>query len=319
MFSVDTLGLTFRDSKRTAFHRWYPYVQGFSADYVREVLARFGEARHIYDPFGGAGTTQLEASIKGIASSYSEINPFMRFVAETKINSSIWARKNFLCFEETCRQYLRKLERQSLRRYARKLSLQEYEDAFANRDFFEEEHLRDLLAARELVIETVGNSAESKSLLLLAVAANVVHASNMTRRADLRRRRADEYKNRVVDVSAYVSRTVTEMLHDLASADGPRVRTECATESAKAIGTVVTEAFDLSVTSPPYLNGTNYCRNTKLELWFLGWLADEDGLRTLRDTAIAAGINNVTRDRQPQTCFDSVEGVAGRLDTESGR
>src|SRR5579871_5912815 len=80
--SAETVGITFRDSKRTAFHRWYPYVQGFSAEYVREVLARFGAVKHVYDPFGGAGTTQLEASIQGIASSYSEINPFMRFVAE---------------------------------------------------------------------------------------------------------------------------------------------------------------------------------------------------------------------------------------------
>ena len=29
---------------------------------------------------------------------------------------------------------------------------------------------------------------------------------------------------------------------------------------------------DVIVTSPPYLNGTNYIRNTKLELWFLGYL-----------------------------------------------
>jgi DNA modification methylase len=314
-FPADTLGVTFRDSKRRAFHRWYPYVQGFSADYVREVLARFGPTLHIYDPFGGAGTTQLEASIQGIASSYSEINPFMRFVAETKINSSIWARRNSLLFEETCRQYLRRLEGRTLKQHARRLSLKKYDQAFGGRDFFEEEHLRDLLAARELAIEMAGNSAESKSLLLLAVATNVVQASNMTRRADLRRRRPDEYKNRVVDVIGAVTRTVTEMLHDIASPHGPQVATECACESAKDIGNQVSEIYDLSVTSPPYLNGTNYCRNTKLELWFLGWLEDEDGLRKFRDTAIAAGINNVTKGRKPLTCFDSVEAVATRLDT----
>jgi hypothetical protein len=76
----------------------------------------------------------------------------------------------------------------------------------------------------------------------------------------------------------------------------------------------VTDEFDLSITSPPYLNGTNYCRNTKLELWFCGWLENEDGLRKFRDTAIAAGINNVTRDRKPLTRFDSVEKIAVRLD-----
>ena len=29
------------------------------------------------------------------------------------------------------------------------------------------------------------------------------------------------------------------------------------------------------ITSPPYLNGTNYFRNTKLELWFLGYIKKE--------------------------------------------
>ncbi len=312
--SAETVGITFRDSKRTAFHRWYPYVQGFSAEYVREVLARFGAVKHVYDPFGGAGTTQLEASIQGIASSYSEINPFMRFVAETKINASIWARQTSPTFEEICRKYLTQIARGDLKKRARSVSLSNYERAFAGRDFFEDEHLRELLAARDLSIGITNRSPEAQSLLLLAIAANIVHASNMTRRADLRRRRTDEYKNRVVDVGAFVTRTVREMLADLVSSHGPQLSTTCVCESAKDVGNSVAEAFDLAITSPPYLNGTNYCRNTKLELWFCGWLDNEDGLRKFRDTAIAAGINNVTKNRKPLTQFDSVEAIAAQLD-----
>src|SRR5688572_195006 len=85
--SPTAVGVTFQASKRLPFHRWYPYVEGFSAAYVRDCLLRFSPLRNVYDPFGGAGTTQLEASILGVPSYYSEINPFMRFVAETKINA----------------------------------------------------------------------------------------------------------------------------------------------------------------------------------------------------------------------------------------
>jgi len=35
------------------------------------------------------------------------------------------------------------------------------------------------------------------------------------------------------------------------------------------------DGFDLILTSPPYLNGTNYFRNTKLELWITGFLENE--------------------------------------------
>ncbi len=52
--------------------------------------------------------------------------------------------------------------------------------------------------------------------------------------------------------------------------------------------------MDAIITSPPYLNGTNYFRNTKIELWFLRELSSKAGLRILRDAAITSGINDVT-------------------------
>ena len=313
----DGVGITFRDSKRAPFHRWYPYVQGFAYDYVREVIQRFRPAACIYDPFGGAGTTQLEASMMGIASTYSEINPFMRFVAETKINSSIWAKHNASKFEKVATGYLKQLECGDLKQLSKKVSLDNYTKAFRGRDFFEERHLRELLAARDLAVEVSGNSSEIRSLLLLAVAANVVHASHMTRRSDLRRRRANEYKTRVVNVTAFVSGTLQRFLHDLASSSGPKIPTQYVCGDARDIGSESVEKFDLSVTSPPYLNGTNYCRNTKLELWFMGWLTAEIDLREFRRVAITAGINNVTKSSKPKLAFEPVEAVAARLDTEA--
>ena len=52
--------------------------------------------------------------------------------------------------------------------------------------------------------------------------------------------------------------------------------------------------MDAVVTSPPYLNGTNYFRNTKIELCFLGHLTQKSDLRRFRDSAITACINDVT-------------------------
>ncbi len=56
------------------------------------------------------------------------------------------------------------------------------------------------------------------------------------------------------------------------------------------------ERFDLAVTSPPYLNGTNYFRNTKIELWLLGLIDGESDLAGYHAQAVAAGINNVSRE-----------------------
>ena len=90
------VGLTFRDSKNLPIHRWYPYVEGFSADYVQAKLHSYGKnIKAVYDPFGGAGTVQLESSKMGIPSYFSEVNPFMAFIALTKVNSTDGARNNF--------------------------------------------------------------------------------------------------------------------------------------------------------------------------------------------------------------------------------
>nr|MCR4966132.1 hypothetical protein [Bacteroidales bacterium] len=69
------------------------------------------------------------------------------------------------------------------------------------------------------------------------------------------------------------------------------------TENAKDIGKVspVNLISDV-ITSPPYLNGTNYFRNTKLELWFLKHIKTEMDLRYFRDKALTSGINDVKRE-----------------------
>jgi hypothetical protein len=85
-------------------------------------------------------------------------------------------------------------------------------------------------------------------------------------------------------------------------------------EDARCIPEAYRQTFSLAVTSPPYLNGTNYFRNTKLELWYLGFIHSERDLAEYRRRAITAGINNVSLSRRVEHSFGDVEKVATRLD-----
>ena len=140
------LGVTFRDSLRQRVFGWYPYVEGFSATYTRDAILRY-QPRTVYDPFGGSGTTQLAASCLGVPSFYSEVNPFMCFVAETKVTASRWARSNLTAFKDACTGFASYLSSKRFARDAERVDLSGYEAAFPERDFFEEEHIRQLLAA----------------------------------------------------------------------------------------------------------------------------------------------------------------------------
>lgn len=309
------LGVTFQETKRNPVHRWYPYVEGFSASYVQDVLLRGGtRPQSVYDPFGGAGTTMLAASIMGIPSHYSEINPFMSFVADTKLRCAAWARHHLDDFCAIAEDFCLELSAPSFRSRAKRTDPEVIERAFPGRDFFEAPHLRDLLAARELADEVGVQSPEAGQLLLLTCAANAVKSSNMTRRADLRRRRADEYRTRDVNVAAFLRRSIQEVVDDIATlpesmADATFISSDC-----RSLPDDATETFDLAMTSPPYLNGTNYFRNTKLELWLLRFLNHESELTGFRRQTICAGINDVGKDRPEPRKFDGAERVARQLD-----
>ena len=137
----------------------------------------------------------------------------------------------------------------------------------------------------------------------------------MTRRADLRRRRPDEYKNRVIDVPLFITDKLVQIQLDLASGkEKPQKSVFLVTEDSRLLNSQYSGLFDMAITSPPYLNGTNYCRNTKLEQWFLGFLSHEKHLHQLRKNLVCAGINNVTRNRKLNHQFPAVDEVASRLD-----
>jgi len=264
-----SVGLTFRDSKTRPVHRWYPYVEGFSADYVRAKITAGELPKRIYDPFGGAGTTTLEASLLGIPSYFAEVNPFMAFIARTKVKATKWARQNLDALEEYTHWYLRALDAPDFHNRVESADLNPYYEAFPDRDFFEEGHLKQLIAARELVAEMTAGCEAVRGLFFLAIAANVVNCSHMTRRADLRRRRDDEYKTRVVKPIEFLSAKINEIASDIRTVNLDIADTTQISTDARTVPSEYEQAFTLAITSPPYLNGTNYFRNTKLELWFL--------------------------------------------------
>ena len=305
--------MTFSHSKKRPYHRWYPYVEGFSSDYLKNIFFRERSVGNVFDPFAGCGTTLLEASTLGIPSFYSEVNPFMSFVTQTKINGSIALKENWSQSRQALLRYLSLLDSDVFSEFALKVSLREYEAAFPKRDYFVTRDLKELLAARDLAATRFSDSPPVRDLILLALASVTVACSNMTRRADLRRRRPGEYKTRVVDVPKSVHTKLTEMISDLDDAQPPSARTTCVSQNALAIPTEYTGSFEMAITSPPYLNGTNYLRNTKLELWLLGYISAERDLRPLREATVPSGITEVMRSTGLKH-YDVVEEIAVELD-----
>jgi DNA methylase len=295
----------FGSNRKRPFHRWYPFVEGYSADLVARALVGGPSKGVVLDPFGGSGTTALAAAIAGRDSIFVEVNPYMAWVADVKINQARMAAR-----EPGTETDLRKLADSISKKNFRGMTKHPFLTVNESRKYFSADTAAAVVGTLELIDTAL--SGPTREIARLAVAASLVPTSYMVRRTDLRKRTPSD------PAPLNFIPTVVENLRSFAD--------DIATDGEKILGTASHIATDVRgqwkaspkasvvVTSPPYLNGTNYCRNTKLELLALGFISSEQDLRDLRVASISAGINNVSRRRSVADEIDDVERVARKLD-----
>src|SRR5208283_1493653 len=87
--ALEVVGHTtnFLDNMRLPVHRWFRYSAGFSAEWVKWLLAeRNGNELRVLDPFVGSGTTCLACDEMGVPSYGLEAHPFVHRVARAKLS-----------------------------------------------------------------------------------------------------------------------------------------------------------------------------------------------------------------------------------------
>jgi hypothetical protein len=86
---IEVVGHTsnFLNNMRLPVHRWFRYSAGFSAEWVKWLLAeRNGSQLRVLDPFVGSGTTCLACDEMGVPSYGLEAHPFVHRVARAKLS-----------------------------------------------------------------------------------------------------------------------------------------------------------------------------------------------------------------------------------------
>lgn len=295
------------DSNRTRpFHRWYPFVEGYSAELVERALSEPAPDGLVLDPFGGSGTTALTAATLGRDSLYAEVNPYLAWIADVKINQAR-AVAGTPGATAGLRNLATEVENGHLPAFEQDHPLLV---ADQKRGYFPDDTARRVLELLALIDKSLTGSV--CEVARLAVATSLIPASQMIRRTDLRKRVPSDPSP--VPFRPLVAQCLRDFADDI---DQSGVKLA---GSARRIATDVRASWDdnpqisVIVTSPPYLNGTNYCRNTKLELLALGFMSGEDDLKSLRTASISAGINNVSKRRTVALEISCVEPIARQLD-----
>lgn len=278
---------TFILNKNEPIHRWYSYLEGYSSCLIDDLICSIGvdNIKTIYDPFCGTGTTALVASKYGIESYYSETNPFMRMVIETKINCVKRLRESSVGGIHL-RTFLESLNQYKYQRRVKAPVWDGFEKYFDDKVLFQ---IQDLKAEVNQIEDD-----DSRHVAMVILASVIVRASKMTRQGDLRFAKNGEKSEADWDIVGNYKKKIEEAIIDIEDTDCPIITgTTCLGEDSRNID--AENIIDCVITSPPYLNGTNYVRNTKLELKLCDFVVSENDLPMFHSKGIIAGINNVSK------------------------
>lgn len=262
----------FSRNKTLPIHRWVPWIAGFSSDFVSDVIRKYAPNHNstVLDPFAGVGTTLLEAKLHDHNSIGFEINPYAVFACRVKLNSDrIFVADLLNEIDKFYRYYIACLKSNSL---PKNLPPKGFK---TRSEFYSPEILKKVL----IVLDFIDNIADEliRDLFRLAFASTMVTYSNYSYEPSLGRR-THAGKGTIDDcpVEQVIGKKLSEMVEDIIwfkkelddKAPIPRIIPDSFFEFKKYLSP---ETVDLVITSPPYLNNYHYNRNTRPQLYWLGY------------------------------------------------
>jgi SAM-dependent methyltransferase len=289
-------GAAFRDAaaaenKQAPVHRWVPWIAGYSSSFVADVFDHYlGDASEatVLDPFAGVGTTLIEAQVRGWQSIGFEINAYAALACRAKLAAADIDAKALEGAIHRYRAHVGDVERLAdagLLNGQRPLS--SAPAGFATRvPFYSKRVLPKVLFTLDYIASLPGDLA---ALFRLAFASVMVSFSNYTYEPSLGSRTGagkpllDDAS--VVDV---VAAKLDDMLADVRwlrdQDDVSRNWVVHERSIMEALEVVQPQSIDLLLTSPPYLNNYHYVRNTRPQMYWLGFASSPSDLRKLEET-----------------------------------
>lgn len=291
---ISVADVTFRKSMSVPFQRWYPYVEGYSMSFVQKLISSYCDNPSlIYEPFAGTGTTLFAADAMGCSTIYSEVNPLLRFLIDTKISVMGSDRQTRTTLSAQLTELSTTIIASSLKQSPSDVLRASYAHVFGESVYFPYEELDVILRLKTYIGQVAQYDSLLGDLLTIAVLASLLPVSYLKKQGDVRFKTENERRH-MLHIADVLPIKIREIAADLVDFDFFLYNNHSlVVPNAKLIGQMKTDEISDVITSPPYLNGTNYFRNTKLELWFLGELNDRQSLRHFRNEALTSGINDV--------------------------
>ena len=289
--------VTFVKSKETPFQRWYPYIEGYSTDFVKSLIENFDiKDTLIYEPFAGTGTTLFASDQVNLSTVYSEVNPLLQYLIQTKLTvlkaEELQRKKLSNDLTDISKSIIKNIDK-----FEEDKALREaYKLIFANSKYFSEETLSQILKLRSYIDIVKLENELLADTLTIAVLSCLLPVSYLKKVGDVRFKTQKEIEKELKSFSEILPQKIADIAEDVLNFDySLKHKHELILSNAKNISRVNELKIGAIITSPPYLNGTNYFINKKVELWFLRYLQYENDLRFFRYQVLTSEINNVKK------------------------
>ena len=297
-------------NRNTPFFDWYLMPEAYSAPLVYDAIEEFGvrPGETVLDPFCGTGTTLLAARKMGRNGLGIEVNPFLCFAG--KVKTQQWRAPDLLRLEALS---VLAEARVRLDKACEDTLLQ---DAIGLPDMPRRERWIALKVACKVVtlrecIER-NTSEEHRPFFMLALASILRGASNMKLSPHAFGSR--EVKQDAPVLAMFEAR-VEKMLADVECAARETIHNQARTEMIEGDVRRLSGLHHpllparLAVCSPPYLNNLDYTMQTRLELFFLGFVEKMDDLKALRKRMMICDAKATYRDIEDWRRVESVRSI----------
>lgn len=276
--------IQFQPNTSEPVHRWSPYVQGFSAQFVQRVLDRYRNEYGrpvVADPFLGSGTVTVQAKMNGYPSFGVELNPLLHFVARAKVET--W-----------------KVSPDRLREVALHLPTDRRTEAPAflqSERHFRPPVLRNLERLKggiDAFQPMTEEDTHIRDLMLLAFASILIDCSNLKRSPCLGYA-PGKFVEDDAPFTLFASRiaAIAEDLHLCQTRYRDSLEAPAEIILANSMEYQPPVGYDLVITSPPYMNGLDYVMNYKIEIGWMGFARTHQELKQLKDAMVVC--DNVSK------------------------
>lgn len=245
-------------------HGWLRLTPAYSVKIVEELLKSSRDNMRILDPFSGTSTTSLCAAYLGYPATSIEINPFLVWLGQVK--NDIYTNTTVTSTSENAKIILNNV----LNNECSSIEPPQIHNIDRWWDKTDVKFLCKLIGS---INDIYPDPTPSKNLLLIAVCRLLIALSNASfNHQSLSFKNRNEPKE-ISNIKHLANSFMQELLFVLDSAaTNPKIKNEVVLGDSKRVCDMVSDKFDMVITSPPYPNRISYIRELRPYMYWLGYL-----------------------------------------------